>query len=127
MQAVLKVVEKTGNTGKEAGDTLAGDKTGRLYGSIAGALGGTFHLCKGILQLLDVIASVLHGLFQLLASCLLLGISFFSSAIRFLRSSAAMFIPLFWIDFIINVCLIVVCLYISSRKHIIRLHPIHNA
>ena len=78
MQAVLKVVEKTGNTGKEASDTLAGNKTGRLYGSITGALGGTFHLCKGILQLLDVIASVLHGLFQFLASCLLLGISFFS-------------------------------------------------
>ena len=78
MQAVLKVVEKTGNTGKEASDTLAGDKTGRLCGSIAGALGGTFHLCKGILQLLDVIAGVLHGLFQFLASYLLLGISFFS-------------------------------------------------
>ena len=78
VQAVLKVVEKTGNTGKEASDTLAGDKTGRLCGSIAGALGGTFHLCKGILQLLDVIAGVLHGLFQFLASCLLLGISFFS-------------------------------------------------
>jgi hypothetical protein len=78
VQAVLKVVEKTGNTGKEASDTLAGDKTGRLCGSITGALGGTFHLCKGILQLLDVIAGVLHGLFQFLASCLLLGISFFS-------------------------------------------------
>ena len=37
------------------------------------------------------------------------------------------FIPLFWIDFIINVCFIVVCLYISSRKHIIRLHRMHNA
>ena len=51
----------------------------------------------------------------------------FLSAIRFLRSSAVRFIPLFWIDFIINVCFIVVCLYISSRKHIIRLHRMHNA
>ena len=65
---MLKVVEKTGNTGKEASDTLAGNKTGRLCGSITGALGGTFHLCKGILQLLDVIAGVpviLGGLWKL--------------------------------------------------------------
>ena len=75
---MLKVVEKTGNTGKEASDMLAGNKTGRLYGSITGALGGTFHLCKGILQLLDVIAGVLHGLCLFLASYLLLGVSVFS-------------------------------------------------
>ena len=44
-------------------DARNGNKTGRLYGSITGALGGTFHLCKGCL----LYTSMRTGFQQLLA------------------------------------------------------------
>lgn len=77
VQAVLNAVEYAGDVGKEVADMLVRDEAGLagtvLRHSLREGGFGKFQLAEGIFQLFDIVAGVLHGLFQFIHALLLVG------------------------------------------------------